>query len=304
MGTAISRRSLFLPGNAVLGSPGAASGAKPPEADVNLLSASDRTVSAVSASDSNFQSAVESLYPGLQDDPVFQKIAPLTLLVTHQNGPGIRAYSVAWQITAPAGAYETALFSYVSPGPASKGRSSSTLGYARQAILRAGQSRLITPFFIWSPTDYQRNPHPDWSKVIMPLEPGRFLVSELPTATAVKVSLDGVVFSDWKITGPDKHNLARRLRSTRNASHDEGLAVYRLLQGGSADSTIVATLQAHAFAARSSKREGPAYWYEQARRYQAQVLLLAFQQADGKIFAKALNRLVLQKKTYITRANV
>jgi hypothetical protein len=81
--TAISRRSFFLPDNSVLGSPGDASQAKLPEADVNLLSASDRTVSAAPASDSIFQSAVESLYPGLQNDPVFQKIAPLALLVTH-----------------------------------------------------------------------------------------------------------------------------------------------------------------------------------------------------------------------------
>jgi hypothetical protein len=138
----------------------------------------------------------------------------------------------------------------------------------------------------------------------MPVEPGGFLVSALPTATAVKVSLDCVVFSDWKITGPDKHNLARRLRSTRNAAHDEGLAVYRLLQAGSADAAIVETLQAHGFAARSSKPEGPAYWYEQARRYQAQVLLLAFQQTDRKSFVKALNRLVSQKKAFITRASV
>jgi hypothetical protein len=301
MGTTISRRSLILPGDAGLDSPGVASGARPPAADGNLLSASDRAVSAVSASDSNFGSAVEALYPGLQNDPVFQQIAPLALLVTQQNGPTIRAYSVAWQITTPAGTYGTALFFYVSPGQASKGRSSSTLGTARQAILQAGQSRLITPFFNWSPTYYQRNPEPDWSTVITPLEPGGFLVSELSAATDVKVSLDGVVFSDWRILGPDQHNLARRLRSRRNGAHDEGLAVHRLLRAGAADSAIVATLQSHAAAARSGRRAGPGYWYQQSRRYQAQILLLAFEQADRKTFSKALHRLVHQKRTFVTR---
>ena len=303
MSTKISRRSLILPVDAVANSAAVASEAKPPAADVNLLSASDRAVSAVSASDSSFGSAVEALYPGLQNDPVFQQIAPLALLVTHQNGPTIRAYSVAWQITTPGGTYETPLFSFVSPGQASKGRSPSTLKTARQAILRAGQSRLITPFFNWSPTYYQHNPAPDWSTVLTSLEPGGFLVSELSAATQVRVSLDGVVFSDWKILGRDKHNLTRRLRSKRNGAHDEGLVVHRLLHAGAADSAVISTLESHASVARSAKREGPGYWYEQARRYQAQILLLAFQQADRKTFSKALHRLVHQKRTLITRVS-
>jgi hypothetical protein len=303
MGITVSRRSLIFPGSSVLDSPGVAVGAKSLEADANLLSASDRAVSAVSAADSNFRSAVESLYPGLQNDPVFQKIAPLALLVTHQAGPAIRALSVAWQIISATGTYETALFSHVSPGPASKGRLDSTLASARYAILRTGQSRLITPFFTWTTAYYERNPQPDWSTVIKTLEPGGFLVSELSTATNVKVSLDGVVFSDWKIIGPDKHNLTRRLRARRNGAHDEGLVVYRLLKAGATDSEIVQTLQSHASAARSSQLKRPAYWYEQARRYQAQILLLAFEHADRKAFTKALHRLVFQKNTFITRVS-
>ena len=303
MNSKLSRRSIFIPAGTAPKAQGATATASLPATDANGLSASDRAIFAISSSDSRFQSAVGGLFPGLQNDPVFQKIAPLAILITLQNGPAIRAHSVAWQITTPTGSFDTALFSYVSPGSATKGYSVSTLGSARHLTLQPGQSRLVTPFFDWSSSSFQSNPRPNWSTALKLAEPGGFLISELPTATAVRVSLDAAVFSDWKLMGPDRYNLARRLRSRRNAEHDEGLVVYRLLKAGAPNHLIVQTLRSHASAARSSTQNLPLFWYEQARRYQAQVLLRAFGDADRHSFMRAVHRLVTQKNTVITRVS-
>lgn len=298
----ISRRSMFIPvGGAQNSSASAAASGSAvvvtPAA--SLLSAPDRAVVAISASDNGFQAAIAASYPGLQLDPTFQQIAPLALLVTHQKGPAIRAHSVAWNITTPTGQYTGAQFYYIHPGSPAKGGSLNTLRSAPRAILRAGQSRLVTPFFSWTPAYYQRNPKPDWG-AILNSGTGGFLASQLPAATQLNVSLDGVVFSDWKIAGPDQHNLNKRLRSRRNAEHDEALVAYRLLKADAPDSMVAETLEAHGSAARSSQQKHPAYWYQQARRYQAQILLQSFQNTDRTQFRKAIHRLVTQKKTVIT----
>jgi hypothetical protein len=294
---------MILAGGAALAAPMVVTGCQRASEDATPLSASDRSVSAISGSDAAFDAALATLYPGLQSDPVFQKIAPLAVLITHQQGPAIRAYSVSWAITTPAGSYETVQYYYDAPGSQRNGRSVSTLGSARPSILQAGASHLFTPFFTWTPEFYQSSPHPDWTTILKPIEPGTFLVSELPKATEVKVSLDGVVFSDWKIVGPDKHHLSRLLRSRRNAEHDEGLAVYKLLKAGASDDVISETLQSHGAVQRSNAKAGSRRWYAQFRRFHAQVLLRHFQDADRPTFTKALVRLVRQRKTVIARVN-
>jgi len=274
------------------------------EAGTESFSGPNRSVSAISGSDSDFSSAVGALFPGLVDDPVFQKIVPLALLVTHQQGPAVRAFSVSWAITTSAGTFEVPSYFYVSVGSVVTGHILSSLGSARRDILPSSQSRLVTPFFNWTPAYYQSNPTPDWKKVLTPTEPGAFLVSELLNATQVKVSLDGVVFSDWKMIGPDKHTLGLKIRERRNAERDEGLMVYKLMTKGASDSEIIQALQTDASAARSNRKNLKGRWYQQSRRFHAQVLLRAFQDADRPTFTAALTRLKRQRKTVITRADV
>jgi len=301
MDVRLSRRNMLVAGGAAIVAPLVLSGDKKVEASVSPLSSSDRAIMGLSGTDARFPSAVQALFPGLPQDPVFQKIMPLALLVTHQSGPGVRALSIEYSITTPTGTSETPVYLYISPGSKSKGESVSTLGSARQEILQAGQSRLVTPFFNWTPAYYQRSSNPDWKSLIQGSEPGDFLVSELSTATEIKVSVDGVVFSDRKLLGPDKFKLGRRIRARRNAEHDEALGVYKLLQSGASDDTIRQTLQSHGSAPRSNQIRVGQRTYEQARRYHAQVLLRAFNDADRNTFTKALIRLKRQKKMVLTK---
>lgn len=303
MSIRLSRRQVLFTGGALVAS-AAFTGERRAEAGGASVSESDRAVSAVSGSDPGFGPTVEALFPGLTSDPVFQKIAPLALLVTHQQGPPVRAFSASWAITTPTGTYEAPLYFYVSLGSPATGHILSALGSAQRDILPHGQSRLVTPFSNWTPAYYQSNPTPDWKTVLAPTEPGMFLVSELLNAIQVKVSLDGVVFSDWKKLGPDKHRLHKLIRMRRNAEHDEGLVVHKLIKAGASDSQIVQTLQQHGSAPISSATSPNGRWYEQARKVHAQILLKAFQNADRPTFTKALSRLKTQRKTVIKASTV
>jgi hypothetical protein len=300
----MSRRKMIAAAGATVLAPIILKADQPKEIDRSTFSISDREVVAMSSSHDEFGPTVEKLYPGLQEDTLFKQLTPLSILIRHNKGPNIRAHTISWEVTSPAGTYETALYSYISPGSASKGHSLSTLGSARRAVLSSGDSRLITPFSNWTPAQYKKLGSQKWNNPSKLIEPGGFLMSELSAAATVRVSLDAAVFSDWKLIGPDKHNLTRRLRSRRNAEHDEGMIVYKLLKSGATDSTIENTLQAHSAAQRSSKRSAPLRWYEQARRFQAQVLLRAFQDSDRETFTKAVTRLKNTKNTVITRIEI
>jgi hypothetical protein len=301
MSVQMSRRKMIMAGGAVLAAPMVLAGDGRADAQVSRLSASDRAVSAIAGSDPGFDDAAEALYPGLRKDPTFRQIAPLSLLVTHQQGPSVRAFSVSWAVTTPSGSYETPLYYYVSLGPPATGHTLSALGSARRNIVPAGQSRLVTPFFHWTPADYQSKKAVDWKTAIEPTDPGEFLVSELPKATQMKPSLDAVIFTDWKMIGPNKHKLGTKIRARRNAEHDEGVAVLRLMKKGASDSEIVQTLREHGAAPRSNNTSLNARWYEQSRRLHAQILLRAFQDSDRSNFKNALVRLKTQRKTVITR---
>jgi hypothetical protein len=301
MSVSFTRRKMILAGGAALAAPMLITRDLRANAQGSDLSASEHAVSTIPGSDPRFGSAVEALFPGLMSDPEIQKIAPLAILIAYQEGPSVRAFSVSWEVTTVSGTYEVPLYFYVSLGSPTKGHILSALGSGRRNIIPRGQTRLVTPFFHWTSTSYQKNGVSDWKKALTQTQPGVFLVSDLPNATQIKVSLDGAVFSDWKLIGPDKHELRFRIRARRNAEHDEGLVVYRLMKSGAPDSKIIETLQTHASAPRSTNKNPHLRFYQQARKVHAQILLKAFQTAGRRAFKKALVRLKKQKKTYIKR---
>ena len=300
MSLIISRRRMIAAGGATLVAPAIMSTARRAEAQGSQLTVSGRSLNSISASDDGFYSAVETLYPGLLVDPGFQKIARLALLITHRQGQAVRAFSVSWRVTLSGGTTEIGMYYYSSLGSPATGHISTALGSARRNMIYPGQSRLAAPFFSWTPDDYQRNPKPDWQNLPY-TEPASFLVSSLSSASEIKVSLDAVGFSDWKMIGPDRHNLGGKLRARRNAEHDEALVVYRLLKRGASDSAIVEKLKSDGSVPRSSKTDENVRWYENARRFHAQFLLNAFLSSDRATFVDALTRLKLRRRTTITR---
>jgi len=302
MSATFSRRRMILAGGAAFIASTVVKAAKGPDPVSTSLTAPDRELFTLSGTEPKFGAAVEALYPGLQADIYFRLIAPLAILITHRRGPGVRAFSVSWSVTTANGTSTTPLFYYHAPGSAKKHKSTSTLGSARRDIFQAGAAVLVTPFFAWTPNFYQNGPEPDWTKLMSGVKPGDFLVSQLNSATAVNAILDCAIFSDWKKMGPNQHHFARRLIMRRNAEHDEGLAVHRMLKSGATDNMIIETLTRHANAPISKALRPAKRHYDQCRRFQAQVLLRHYQGSDRAVFIKALHRLVTQKMTKIPKS--
>jgi hypothetical protein len=304
MNNNLSRRKILLAGGAAAISPFLLSGEERVAGNgIVKIPTSGHAVSAVAGSEPAFRGAVEHLFPSLTSDSTFQQIAPLALLVTHKQGPPVQGFSVLWTITTPTGTHETPLYFYVSLGSPATGHTLSALGSARRNILRVGESRLVTPFFSWTPDYYAVNSVPDWNAALRSTHPGTDLISHLRLATEVKVSLDAAVFADWKLIGPNKYKLATKMRARRNAEHDAGLSLYKLMKHGASDSEIVRTLQVDGRAAKSNVTDLKTRWYDESRRFHAEILLNAFQNADRLTFKRALVRLTRQRKTLITRAD-
>jgi hypothetical protein len=264
------------------------------------LSASDREVSMLSASDSAFADRVGRLYPGLIGDPHYQMLSPLTVLVTVEKGPALRAFTTSWSITTANGTYETPLFHYAEPFSRRRKGNGLTVVSAQTNLLREGESLLITPFFVMSPVRYQKLGS-SWYHLVKPKEPAGFLASQLSAATSVKVSLDAAIFEDRKVAGQDKHHLAVRLRARRNAEHDEAHAVMKLLTSNAADADVAAMLSSHSNAARSSAPKANG-WYLNARKFHAQLLLELQQSAqDRQTFTKMVLRMSRLHRTNLSR---
>lgn len=66
-------------------------------------------------SDLDFVSVLNDHFPGLLNDPIFQKIQSHAVLITNISGKAIRAYSTHWAIDTPTGGYETLLKHYFHP---------------------------------------------------------------------------------------------------------------------------------------------------------------------------------------------
>ena len=57
------------------------------------LAQAGRVVSVIRSSDPNFSAQLDALFPGLSQDPTFQTIAPLSVLITNSSGPKVKALS-------------------------------------------------------------------------------------------------------------------------------------------------------------------------------------------------------------------
>ncbi len=300
----LSRRKMLFGGAAILAAPTLLLKAATPKSAANAFQQADRKLSLTSGADPGFSAELDSLFPGLSADPVFQKIKPLAILVTHHAGPSVRALTALWTITLPAGTYQTSLFCYSHAGMRSQKRPAKTLASGQREVLKANQSRLVTPFFTWSPRQYAKNPSPDWNSLLDQSDVGPFLASQLDTATEVTAELDGVVFSDRKLLGPDTQNLTKRLTVRRNAEHDEALSILKKVKAGASAQDIENVLIAHATAMRASTVADIKGVYLQARRHHAQILLKIFENKTLAGFTKVLHKMTKLHKTNIAAANV
>jgi hypothetical protein len=256
--TMLSRRRLITVGAAA----GAASLLSPPllkaGSATNAGSAQSTNVAdyltITAPSDPNFVPTLNKLFPGLLEHPTFQKMQSHAVLLTNISSKPLMAYSTHWKATTPTGGYETTLRHYFHPSRKRKQNHSSRFGVRGEKTrftgsvpaIKPGATRLVTPYFNWSPHHYQKKPNPQWKHIVRQKASRKFFHHELSKATAIQVTVDAVVVNHHTVIGPDRTHLGKVLSVTRNAEHDEALVAHRMLANGASIKQVAARLKVHA----------------------------------------------------------
>lgn len=308
MNSLVSRRGMLcgaaaLAGASVIGfSQSTPSPASPISNDVSSVIFLDREISFLVSSHPDFNAAMDSYFPALRSNSIIQGMLPLTALVLHRRGPGVRAMSTEWRISRQGQlVYQTYLRQHSTPLTKRRTNEGRAISSAGVDIIQAGEARLVTPCFTFTSQYYTQHPHLDLSSFLVQQEPGTFLQYQLSQAFSIGLQLDACVFSDGKVAGNDRGMLGKFVQATRNGERDEGICIAEMAAGNT--KIVRHTLALHATALRTGSDDRETRWYEESRKQRAMFLLQVLDTKSPDTFARVLQRTQLQKKTLLVNMN-
>jgi TAT (twin-arginine translocation) pathway signal sequence len=280
-------------------------------------------ISIRTSADPEFSPLLDTHFPGLADDVNFQKIRSHAVIITNVSGEDINAFSTFWKVDSATGGYEVALRHLFHPSEKRLRtvhfgtRGNQTRFTGQIPAIKAGATRLLTPYFNWSSSYYQKNPHLNWmARIEATGAHGLFTVHELSMATAVHVSVDAVIVKHNQVIGPDRARLAKTYMVMRNAEHDTAIGVLRAINVSSSDKSAVGkiessrdqiqgylegsglkypTMQSDAFKDRL---------YRKVRQRQATILARRLRHATPEQFFRTVQYLASQPKTTVKRVSL
>lgn len=260
------------------------------------------------SSDGEYVQMMNSQFPGLMEDPYFAAIRSHSVLVTNVSSTDINAFSTRWAITTPTGGYDAPIHHYFAPEVRRKRTVHFGVSGERTRFtgaipaLKAGTSRLVTPYFCWGASYFRNHLPKNWQDRLNNGPSSKFFYYELSRASRLVVSIDAVIINQKDVLGDDFGQLGRKYRITRNAEHDEALILYKAKAAGQSDSQIRDLLLAHSdgvFAANdlptpeiASVRD-----YMRVRQRQARVLLRRLKNAGPEQLHKTVSYLAHRRRT-------
>ena len=280
----------------------AAYGAGSTNKDVSSL------ITVTQSSDPTFVGRVNKLFPGLLLDPVFQKIQSHAVLITNVSGQPIAAHNTIWKAETPQGTLTATRLHLFHPNTRKPtvtshfGRKGNTTRFTGAIpVLKTGATRLVTPYFNWSPRYYRTQKHKrDWETILAAKASRPLIRKKLLDASTIQVSVDTVIFNRKEMVGPTTGHLVKVFRKSRNGEHDEALAIKMLLESGLDRSSIKTILKQDAklpIASTINPSTDPIYLASRARL--AKVLLRRLKHSKPDQFVRTLNYLVSQPRTTV-----
>jgi hypothetical protein len=260
-----------------------------------------------------FNSHLHTHFPDLAQDTNFQRIQSYAVLVTNISGVDINAFSTFWEVESPTGGYEVALRHFFHPSEKRVRtvrfgtRGNQTRFTGQIPAIKAGATRLLTPYFNWSSNYYQRNPKLDWARVVATGAHASFTLHELSSATSVHVSPDAVIVNHNQVFGPDRAGLAKTYRIMRNAEHDAAVGVLNSIiceEAASPDQIMDYLVSS---GEKYTPSQGDAFkdrLYRKVRQRQATILARRFKRATREQFMRTLEYLASQTKTTIKKVSL
>ena len=300
----LSRREVLAAGGAFLAS--AAVGATPlrkvfATRKSQVLASGGRMVLLTRSSDPNFATQLDSLFPGLAQDSIFQTISPVAVLVTNSSGIAIKAISLEWSITSASTVSRQSYFFYLRPG-------TKALLSGQRAIIENGKTRLISPFFSWNPKRFRSGGSPRWGKILNGSKARKSLVQQLQGAPVIDVKVSAAVYGDHVVIGPERANLAKHFRIRRNAEHDEALSLLKTVNPSSVSRPEMASALRHHKHIRAiagskvPKADVKRHLYYHSRKIQAKRLHNLFRKTGKRKFVARLIVVKHKKRTKLKLA--
>jgi hypothetical protein len=256
-------------------------------------------------SDPSSAIVLNGLFPGLLPDPGFEQLRPVAFLVTNLSRSSVRAFSTHWIFTTPGYTREMSLMHYFHPRAGYMGRKRMHWGTTgnrtrltgRIPIIKAGATRLVTPFFNWSPSFYKQHGDLDWGKLLRRRARPEVVLSDLAKPGAsVAMTISAAITKDYAWVGPDGQELARVFSVTRNAEHDEAVSVLKRISAGASPEQVREQLRHHASGLAFDIQPSSDLYYR-VRQRQAKVLLRRLKKARWDQFLRTLEYLRKQPPT-------
>lgn len=260
-------------------------------------------------SDPSSVTVVDRLFPGLLADDGFQQLRSMSFLVTNLTNHAIRAFSSRWILTAPGGSREMTIMHYFHPRAGRLGRKRMHWGMkgdrtrltGKVPIIKRGATRLVTPFFNWSPKFYKVHGTPDWAELFRDRARPEVRLSSLTSpGTGVTMTIVAAITHDYAAVGPQSEDLARVFSVTRNAEHDEAVSVLRQVSAGASPAEVRNHLRRDA-SGLAFDIQATSDLYYRVRQRQAKVLLRRLEKARWDRFQRTLQYLANQPETQIRK---
>ena len=229
---------------------------------------SSRQLTLIRPDDADFDTMLNSNFPGLERLDGFAIFRPYLVLLRNDTSHIGRAYMMSWERQSSSVGRPQPINSFVErydPAPA-----------AARVALAPGELRLVSPTFDVSPKEYQSVHSHNW--VTMQLSTRQTHPPYSLTDTqSITPSLD-TVFDDGLCVGADHHQVFERYQRELDAEHDLSQEVLRLLDAKTSEADVVAFLKGESdtAAAASTAQSGDASIYAFYRGRQAQTLLTMY----------------------------
>jgi hypothetical protein len=236
-----------------------------------------RDVAIVAPNDAQFDSTLDSLFPGVSELPEFRAVRPLVVIVKNDSAFPVNAFGVRWIVDTPNGTTSDIEMPVVQGGGGRPEANGSALT-GEHAVLRPRESELVSPYFHFD-AGYLEG-FLNASRLsgvgaggIFRAAAGEPLLAEIKGGASVQTSLDGVLFADGVFAGPDASKLCERVQSEQQAGVDEGKWILSILGTGLTDQQIKDKLSEQIYAGASVAGMDPASLYRAALGRQAKMYL-------------------------------
>ena len=233
--------------------PAICSGAQP--AQVNA-------VQFIQPSDPGFATTLNEQFPGIATASSYSAMRPYLVLLVNRDLEQKPAYSVRWTVT-----YNDHRVRYVDQ----------IVQRRNNKPLLAGETRLVSPVFNLSPSQYRSLPH---FGLLYPED----MFPQSPEISSVSAVLDALISNDDSVQGAGQTSLKLRYACSAQAATDESKLVSTLVREGHTIPEILGTLQlqiSEGLAAGAKQDAASFYTFERGQHAQALVNLIRNKEGKG-----------------------